>query len=76
MTKKLKPCPFCGGKAHTDFAPGSNITYVGKYGIKVTTPFLYRVLCEDCFTQTQAYENREHAVEAWNRRVKEKEDEN
>ena len=65
---ELKPCPFCGGIAHIDFAHGSNQTYVDRSGFKASSPFLYRVFCEDCFTQTLACENSEHAIEAWNRR--------
>jgi len=57
--EKLKPCPFCGGKA---------ILYA-KVGF--TTIGVYDIRCQKCnagFGYTFATE--ELAIETWNRRVK------
>lgn len=62
---ELKPCPFCGGEATIDK------TYNIKNSIFVT--------CEECFVRTQdfiaglEYCAIDKAVEAWNRRVADKE---
>ena len=56
MTKKLKPCPFCGGKAEiltTD-------SYSG---------FDYCVMCISCIGNVDWCNTKEEAIEAWNRRV-------
>lgn len=66
---ELKPCPFCGGEAHLDFAHGGNKSYIGANGFAKATPMLYRVFCEDCIAQTCPYEEPKDAIEAWNRRI-------
>lgn len=54
---KLKPCPFCGGKAETDYAwddynnPG--------------------VHCNDCGAYVFDYNSEKKAIEKWNRRTNE-----
>lgn len=59
MTKELKQCPFCGGKAfrkHTKYVIGdSYIVYCGN---------------KDCRVQpmTRAYFEKSQAEEAWNTR--------
>ena len=65
----IKPCPFCGGMAHLDFAHGSNQSYLGDNGFAKSTPFLYMVFCEDCYTRTIACENSKIAIQIWNRRI-------
>lgn len=50
--EKLKPCPFCGGKAVT------NIDETGKY----------KVFCTSCIAKTDTYTNETYAIQAWNRR--------
>ena len=65
----IKNCPFCGGMAHLDFAHGSNQSYLGNNGFAKSTPFLYMVLCEDCYTRTIACENPNTAIQIWNRRI-------
>lgn len=50
--EKLKPCPFCGGKAVT------NIDETGKY----------KVFCTSCIAKTDTYTNVTYAIQAWNRR--------
>ena len=56
---KLKPCPFCGGKAKL-------------LHIKDLVSEFWRVYCknEDCPVEpkTRAYNRREMAIETWNRR--------
>ena len=58
MTEKLKPCPFCGGKAqHYTYS-----TYGGreKHGIE----------CLKCIKACVDHcETKKEAVEAWNRRI-------
>lgn len=52
---KLKPCPFCGGKAdilgENKYLPGTIVH------------------CTECQVETPMYKNREDAIKAWNRRV-------
>lgn len=58
---ELKPCPFCGGKAKLRIA--SEIWRDGKVEIGG-----WKAYCENCGIET-ALENREKAVEKWNRRA-------
>lgn len=67
--KDLKPCPFCGGVAHLDFAHGSNQVYADKNGFSASTPMLYMAFCENCFSRTVQCEDTEIAIELWNRRA-------
>lgn len=66
----LRPCPFCGGKAH--FATLNKIA-----GHGYTEP-AYKVLCLDCgASTTEAYEPmcidpepvKQRAIDRWNRRA-------
>lgn len=71
MSRELKPCPFCGGKA----VIVSNTT---AYHM-----FTYRAICSSCKAQMGYrnhcydgrgklfFETKEEAIEAWNRRVTE-----
>lgn len=68
--KELKNCPFCGGNARLDIAHGSNQTFADKNGFKASTPILYMVFCEDCFSRTVPCEEMEVATLIWNRRAK------
>lgn len=53
---KLKPCPFCGGKAYIDNCDG----------------IIYMVGCNDCCCEIVEYfYSASEAVEAWNDRVSE-----
>lgn len=52
-TVKIKPCPFCGGKADVD---------VGNYGGLVC-------YCKKCFSQGKQCNTKEEAIEWWNRRA-------
>lgn len=54
MTEKLKPCPFCGGKAE------ACQTYDG---------FFWKVMCCGCGNCTLKYVNKEQAIDTWNRRT-------
>ena len=53
---KLKPCPFCGGKA--GFA-----TWILEGGKKE-----YSVMCDGCDADVYPCETKEAAAEKWNRR--------
>lgn len=57
--EKLKSCPFCGGEAELEIN--------GLY---------WDVNCKRCLANVGAYKcyNKKQAVEAWNRRYKEQED--
>ena len=52
MNDKLKPCPFCGGKAIID---GCDDT-------------LWIVICKECNASIGYKETEQEAVEAWNTR--------
>ena len=61
--EKLKPCPFCGGKAEMLISEyeGSRKEYL--------------VACAECDGMVERWiETEEEAVEKWNRRVNDKED--
>ena len=51
--ERLKPCPFCGGKA--EFRSGSS-----------TTPY---IRCRECGGRTKSSRNRANLIAAWNRRA-------
>lgn len=56
MMSKLKPCPFCGGKAVLTLSHCQDGTYV--------------VGCVDCNCEMDYMETKEETIEAWNRRAK------
>ena len=58
MSKKLNPCPFCGGEAEIDYFDDDE-WFVRCANLEGD--------CEIC-PSTRFYETREEAVEAWNRR--------
>ena len=56
MPEKLKPCPFCGGRAYLSERISGG----------------YYVECESingCLAESGNYDTRGQAIEAWNRRV-------
>lgn len=55
MEKKLKPCPFCGGKGEIR----EESSYVGSYVVK----------CSDCGSGTWIM-SKNDAIKCWNKRVK------
>jgi len=50
---KLKPCPFCGGKAHVG-SPYENTAWV---------------YCGNCGADTAIHKGEQQAADAWNRRA-------
>lgn len=58
---KLKPCPFCGSIA--------TVSYYSKERA-------YQVKCTYCCASIPEFWNREFVVKAWNRREREKTNEN
>lgn len=61
--QKLKKCPFCGGKARVT---GSESLGTVNY---------YYVYCMECNARTDDCAGRQSAIEAWNKRVGEVENE-
>lgn len=58
---KLKSCPFCSGKAKI----------IEHFFYNQST--VYGIRCERCLTESyQYFKSRERAIEAWNKRVGEK----
>jgi Lar family restriction alleviation protein len=53
MSDKLKPCPFCGGKA--EFRSGSS-----------TMPY---IRCRECGGRTKSSRNKANLIAVWNRRA-------
>ena len=53
---KLKPCPFCGGKAKI----------LNEYSVGFEA---YYAWCENCRYSSSIYDDKTDAVEAWNRRT-------
>ena len=62
MSKEIKPCPFCGGRATIRAVTPvhSNVKAYGYGG--------YFVMCENCLTTSNNYNTPERAAEHWNRR--------
>ena len=65
MTKNLKPCPFCGGKAA-----------VHELETRTSSIGGYYVICTKCLTSSNNYSTPEIAAERWNRRVKDESENN
>ena len=65
---KLKPCPFCGGKARKK---GAKYNTLGVYGGKNTEKTWHGIYCTECRIgqPSRVYENRNDAINAWNRRA-------
>lgn len=59
----IKPCPFCGGQAEP------RPTHINKKTLMPMENSFYRMFCLDCLVQTDKYEDEQSAVEAWNERV-------
>lgn len=58
MANELKPCPFCGGNR-----PLLNESLTNFY------EEVYYVICEDCQCRGKSCRCKEKAIEAWNRRA-------
>ena len=69
MPAKLKPCPFCGGKAAVLLNPQYYFSDAGQ--IQHRQKLFYRIACHACGALTQLMETKQEAIEAWNRRTKE-----
>lgn len=59
-TKKLLPCPFCGGEADI-YAKDIIVFDKCKTG--------YSVYCKNCCCTTQYEDNKDKAIRDWNKRV-------
>lgn len=60
--EKLKPCPFCGGKASVVKRSCLRINYVG---------YFVQHLCDMAIEpiETSDFETEQQAIETWNRRI-------
>ena len=54
MKTPMKPCPFCGGEAHTNY---------------IMTQSRWKVACRECKGQTSIFLDRNDAIKAWNKRT-------
>ncbi len=57
MNVKLKPCPFCGGKAEV------------LNGCTCYEPDDYWISCKKCEAETRIYDSEAAAIAAWNTRA-------
>lgn len=54
---ELKPCPFCGGEAEI-------LTAESMHG-----GYLFGIMCNDCCSRGDVYDNEAEAIAAWNTRA-------
>lgn len=54
VVENLKPCPFCGGEAKTDYDFNNN---------------RYYVFCRDCDARVYDYNSEERVIKEWNKRI-------
>lgn len=54
MSFRLKPCPFCGGKAILSEDKRYNV---------------HSVFCNECYIETSLQNTEQEAIDAWNTRV-------
>lgn len=59
---RLKPCPFCGGRASINFDSEAIIDSQGLH-------WAYNVVCDKCCATSGLAYSIEMAIEIWNRRV-------
>lgn len=59
---KLKPCPFCGGKASISSDTEATRDSQGRL-------WAFTVVCDSCCATSGLTYSPERATEAWNRRV-------
>ena len=60
-SKRLKPCPFCGGKGEVYQAPTM-------LNLKIDDD-VYWVQCRNCFSRVGNSYSKVEAINAWNRRT-------
>ena len=58
-TQKIKPCPYCGGKAYLDFEQNENTD-------SYPTNTLWAVVCDQCGAILYPFQTKEDAVNGWN----------
>lgn len=71
MYNKLKPCPFCGGKAFFYIIPAHNHNWGG--GVIHVGERVF-IECSSC-TCAMSAETKEQGIAAWNHRAEVKDDE-
>lgn len=62
--QKLKPCPFCGGKANLSIDPEGTRDTENRL-------WAYQITCRRCCSTTGLCWSVEMAIRVWNRRAKE-----
>lgn len=70
MSRELKNCPFCGGKAKVKVCDGSGEHYtdVGTDRFRGREMSHCLIRCEKCGVKTKAFLTRRGVFNAWNRR--------
>jgi Lar family restriction alleviation protein len=64
---KLKPCPFCGGKAEIIETDTPRTDDIGDW--KSGSKYYHRAACTNCETSGPYEDSKELAIKAWNKRV-------
>ena len=73
MPAKLKPYPFCGGKADVLILIKARCFFLDA-GLRLRRQeLLYQVVCHTCGALTQLMDIKQEAIKAWNRRIKDDE---
>lgn len=73
MTEQTKPCPFCGNH---DISEPSYPLRLETCDIQELNVKIRRVKCFVCGASTDWFTRKEHAIDAWNRRAENSQEDN